>query len=282
MKHSVVTHFLHDLYKAVQEDDISSLGAQLSYYLILSIFPFLIFLIAILDYTPLTQQNTIDELSYLLPVFAFTVIRGILLEVAEANSFSLLTLGILGTAWSASRSTAVLVKAISRAYKIKESRSFFKLNAIGIASIFALALIIILSLSLLVFGRYIGSLAFHFTGMQAIILTMWPFIRFGIPLLIIFGMLSLIYLFAPDTRLCFRNIYPGAVFSTLAWLTASLLFSYYVDNFDSFTRTYGSLGGIVIFLIWLYLSSLIVLLGAEINAVLHRTTTDKLRKKAQM
>ncbi len=79
MKHSVVTHFLHDLYKAVQEDDISSLGAQLSYYLILSIFPFLIFLIAILDYTPLTQQNTIDELSYLLPVFAFTVIRGILL-----------------------------------------------------------------------------------------------------------------------------------------------------------------------------------------------------------
>ncbi len=281
MDRNRIITFLHNLYKAVQEDDVSSLGAQLSYFLILSVFPFLIFLITLLDFTPLTQQHTIEELSLLLPESAFVFVREILLEVAVADTFTLLSLGILGTVWTASRGAAVLIKAINRAYGIRESRSFIKLSAIGVVSIFALALIIIFTLSLLIFGQYIGSLVFYSIGMQEFFYTIWPLLRFAIPLFIIFCMFSLLYLYAPDCSLRFRNIYPGAIFSTLAWLTAALLFAYYVDNFGKFSRTYASLGGIIIFLIWLYISSSIALLGAEINAVLDHTFTGKPNRQTQ-
>lgn len=271
MDRKTLITFLYNLYKAVQEEDVSSLGAQLSYYLILSVFPFLIFLITLLDYTQLTQQHTIDELSILLPESAFIIVREILLEVAAVDNVTLLSLGILGTVWTASRGTNALIKAINRSYGIRESRSFIKLNAIGVLSTFALALVIIFSLSLLVFGQYIGSLAFQSIGMEEFFYTVWPLIRFGIPLFIIFCMFSLLYLYAPNRPLRFRNIYPGAIFATLAWLTASLSFSYYVNNFGNFSRTYGSLGGIIVFLVWLYISSSVTLIGAKINAVMFET-----------
>jgi len=271
MNGQAITTYLRNLYQAVQKDDVSSLGAQLSYYFILSVFPFLIFLITLLDYTPLTQQHTIDELSILLPEPAFVIVKEILTEVAAADNFTLLSLGILGTIWTASRGSAALIKAINRAYGITESRSFFTINAIGIFSTFALALIIIFSLSLLVFGRYLGLLAFQRIGMEKFFYVLWPFLRFSIPLLIIFCVFSLLYIYAPDCRLRFRDIYPGAIFATLAWLVASQLFAYYVNHFGNFSRTYGSLGGIIVFLVWLYISSSITLLGAEINAVSDRT-----------
>ncbi|MDW7652119.1 MAG: YihY/virulence factor BrkB family protein [Bacillota bacterium] len=278
MNRNMVITYLRNLYEAVQEDEVSSLGAQLSYYLILSVFPFLIFLVTLLDYTPLTQQRTIDELSVLLPESAFVIVREILTEVAAADNFTLLSLGILGTIWTASRGSAALIKAINRAYGTAETRSFFKLNAIGVFSTFALALVIIFSLSLLVFGRYLGSLAFQSIGMEEFFYALWPFLRFGIPLLIIFCVFSLLYMYAPDCSLRFREIYPGALFSTFAWLAASQLFAYYVNNFGNFSRTYGSLGGIIVFLVWLYISSSIALLGAEINAVSYQTFTKKAEK----
>ena len=270
----ILTYF-RNLYQAVQEDDVTSLGAQLSYYFILSFFPFLIFLITLLDYTPLTQQHTIDELSNLLPESAFAIVKQILTEVAAADNFTLLSLGILGTIWTASRGSAALIKSINRAYGIAESRSFFKLNAIGVFSIFALALIIIFSLSLLVFGRYLGSLVFQRIGMEEFFYTIWPFLRISIPLLIIFFVISFLYMYALDSRFNFRDIYPGAIFATLTWLAASQLFAYYVNNFGNFSRTYGSLGGIIVFLVWLYISSSIILLGAEINAVSNHTYKEK-------
>ncbi len=275
MKDQAIITYLRNLYQAVQKDEVSSLAAQLSYYFILSIFPFLIFLITLLDYTPLTQQHTIEEISILLPEFVFVIVREILTEVAAADNFTLLSLGILGTIWTASRGSAALIKAINRAYGIAESRSFFTLNAIGIFSTFALALVIIFSLILLVFGRYLGSIAFQRIGMEEFFYALWPFLRFSIPLLIIFCVFSLLYLYAPDRHLHFSNIYPGAIFATLAWLAASQLFAYYVNNFGNFSRTYGSLGGIIVFLVWLYISSSIALLGAEINAVFYQTSKTK-------
>ena len=275
MKGKKIITYLRKLYKAVQKDEVSSLGAQLSYYFILSVFPFLIFLVTLLDYTPLTQQDTINELSILLPESAFVIVREILMEVAAANNFTLLSLGILGTIWTASRGSAALIKAINRAYGITESRSFFTLNAIGILSTFALALVIIFSLSLLIFGRYLALLAFQRIGMEEFFYALLPFLRFSISLLIIFCMFSFLYLYAPDCRLHFCDIYPGAIFATLSWLAASQLFAYYVNNFGNFSRTYGSLGGIIVFLVWLYISSSIVLLGAEINAVSNQRLKTK-------
>jgi membrane protein len=262
--------FSRQLYQSIQEDEVSALGAQLSYYFILSIFPFLIFVITLLDYTPLTQQDTLDQLRLLLPETAFVIIQEIVKEVAAADNFTLLSLSILGTIWAASRGTAGLIKAINRAYGTSESRSFIKLNALSVLSTFALALVVMFTLGLLVFGSVLGKAVFTPLGMEEFFLTVWPYLRYGIPLLIIFSVFTILYRYAPDCRLRFRDVYPGAIFATLAWIIASQAFAYYVDNFGNYSRTYGSLGGIIVFLIWLYLSSMVALFGGEINATFYQ------------
>ncbi len=266
-----IKEYFLQLYTRVRENETTARAAQLSYFFILSIFPFLIFLITLIDYTPLTQQNTIEQLSLLLPEAAFAIVKQILTEVSAADNFTLLSLGILGTIWAASRGTSALIRSINRAYNINESRSFFKLNTTGILATFAIALTTLFTLSFLVFGRVIGELAFQHLGLEAIFSVLWSALRYGIPILIIFVSFTLLYLYSPNCRLQLKNVYPGAIFSTLAWITASQAFAFYVNKFGNYSRTYGSIGGIIVFMTWIYISSVVVLLGGEINATLdHR------------
>ncbi|MCW3490985.1 YihY/virulence factor BrkB family protein [Dethiobacter alkaliphilus] len=266
-----ILSFIKQLYLRIQENETTARGAQLSYFFILSIFPFLIFLITLIDYTPLSQQHTLDQLALLLPDNAFAIVEQIVSEVEAADNFTLLSLGILGTIWTASRGTAALIKSLNKAYDITESRSFFVLNTIGIAATLALALLILFTLSFLVFGRVLGELAFQYLGLEGLFQALWPVLRFSIPLLIIFSSFTLLFLYSPNCRLRLRHVYPGAIFSTLSWIIASQAFAYYVNNFGNFSRTYGSIGGIIVFMIWLYLSSVVVLLGGEINATLYNS-----------
>lgn len=264
-----IKEYLMLLYTRVQENETTARGAQLSYFFILSIFPFLIFLITLIDYTPLTQQDTLKQLSLLLPEAAFAIIEQIVSEVAAADNFTLLSLSILSTIWTASRGTSALIKSINQTYNINEHRSFLKLNAIGIFATFAMALVILLTLSFLVFGRVIGELAFQYLGLAAIFSVLWSVLRYAIPFFIIFASFTLLFLYSPNRQLHFKNVYPGAIFSTLAWISASQAFAFYVNNFGNFSRTYGSIGGIIVFMIWIYISNVVVLLGGEINATLY-------------
>ncbi len=260
----VLFHF----YQQTQRNEVSATGAQLSYYFIISIFPFFIFLLTLLDYTPLTDQNTLQQLSELLPTTVFAVVEQIVLEISKANNASLLSFGILGTIWTASRGTYALIRSINKAYATIESRSFLKLNMIGILATFALAMAIMFSLGLMVFGKIIGAAVFHSLGMETFFFYLWSYLRYLIPVTIIFLTFSMLYLLAPSLPLRFRDVYLGAVFSTLGWIISSQLFAYYVNNFGNFFSTYGSLGGIIVFLVWLYISSVVILLGGEINAAL--------------
>lgn len=264
-----IKEYLMLLYTRVQENETTARGAQLSYFFILSIFPFLIFLITLIDYTPLTQQDTLNQLSLLLPDASFAIIEQIVSEVAEADNFTLLSLSILSTIWTGSRGTSALIKSINQTYNINEQRSFLKLNAIGIFATFAMALVILFTLSFLVFGRVIGELAFQYLGLAEIFSILWSVLRYTIPFFIIFVSFTLLFLYSPNRQLQLKNVYPGAIFSTLAWISASQAFAFYVNNFGNFSRTYGSIGGIIVFMIWIYISNVVVLLGGEINATLH-------------
>jgi membrane protein len=275
MNFSEAKKFLLILFNRAQDNEVTARGAQLSYFLILSIFPFLIFLLTLLDYTPLTQQQTLQQLSYLLPNTAFIVVEQILTEIASADQLTLLSFGFLAAIWAASRGTFAIIKSINKAYKTKETRSIIFLNFIGIASIFALASIILLTLALLVFGKIIGEIAFQNLGIEEFFYPLWVYLRHLIPVLLTFITFCLLYLFAPSLPLHLRTVYPGAIFSTLGWIAASQAFAYYVNNFSNFSRTYGSIGGIIVFLVWLYISSAVILFGGEINAALYHNYIDK-------
>ncbi len=267
------------LVQHIRENEVTARGAQLSYFLILSIFPFLIFLLAMLDYTPLTQQDTLQQLALFLPQTAFTVVEQILTEISSANQATLLSFGFLGTIWAASRGTFAIIKSSNKAYNTIESRSFLHLNFIGIISVFALALIILFSLALLIFGRVLGQLVFESLGLEEFFYLLWAILRYLIPVLFIFVVFCFMYLFFPNVSLRLRSIYPGAVFSTVGWITVSQVFAYYVNNFGNYSRTYGSIGGIIVFLVWLYISSVVILLGGEINAILHQFLINKANPK---
>lgn len=263
-----IKEYLYHLYWRIQKNELSALGAQLSYYFIISIFPFLIFLLTLLDYTPLTKQDTLQQLALILPGTVFSVIKQVIAEITKSNNFTFLSLGFLGTIWTASRGTHAIIRSVNKAYGAEESRSFWQLNIIGVLSTFALALVIMFSLGLLVFGEMIGVMIFKRFGLVDLFYLLWHLLRYLIPIIIIFFVFSFIYLYSPNFSLRFRDVYPGAIFSTLGWIAASRLFAFYVNNFGNFTITYGSLGGIIVFLVWLYISSVVILLGGEINAAL--------------
>lgn len=267
------------LVRQIQYNEVTARGAQLSYFLILSIFPFLILLLTLLDYTPLTKQDTLQHLSLLLPVTAFAVVEQILTEISNANQPTLLSLGFLGTIWAASRGTFAIIKGTNKAYDTIESRSFLHLNSIGFFSVFVLASIILFSLASLVFGRVIGQLAFQRLGLEEFFYLLWTILRYLIPVVFVFVVFCFMYLYFPNISLRLHSIYPGAIFSTLGWITASQVFAYYVNNFNNYSRTYGSIGGIIVFLVWLYISSVVILLGGEINATFHHYLTNKTNPK---
>lgn len=252
----------------IQDDEVPALGAQLTYYLILSFFPFLIFLLTVLSHTTFSSAELMTRLSTLLPDESFNVVADVIRETIENGTTSLMSFSIIGTLWTASNGVAAIIKGINKAYDQDENRSFFKRRGFAILITIGLTIGIILAFVLLVFGEVLGNYIFSFFGLSSLFKVIWGFVRLLFPIFMLIFVFILFYRFAPNKRLSFREVFPGAIFTTSAWIIISLLFSYYVNNFGSYTKTYGSLGGIIILLIWLYISSIIILVGGEINATL--------------
>jgi membrane protein len=265
----LIKEFLKELYKNIRENETTDVGAQLSYYFILSVFPFLIILITLIDYTPLNKQDSLEQLSLLLPEAAFAIVSQIILEVAAADNFTLISFGILATIWTASRGITALIKSINRAYSFTENRSFFRLNAIGVFATFSMVMVVLFTIIFLIFGKVISKLALEYFNPGGLSSLLWTLLRYTIPMLVIFVNFTLLFLYAPNYPLKLRHVYPGVLFSTLAWITTSQIFAFYVNNFGNYTLTYGSIGGVIVFMLWFYISSVVVMLGGDINATFY-------------
>ncbi|ABR50340.1 putative ribonuclease BN [Alkaliphilus metalliredigens QYMF] len=263
-----IKEVLLHLYNQFDKDEVPALGAQISYYLILSFFPFLIFLIVLIGYIPLTEERTLYELALILPHDAYSLVEEIILEITTADNTTLISFGMLGTLWTASRGTSAMIRGMNKAYNVKEDRPFWKVAGMGVIFTIGLAFMILFSLTLLVFGQLLGEMLINQLNLSTLLEPTWRLVRYGVALLALFSTFTLLYLFGPNYHLKLKNIYWGALFSTVGWVVISLGFAYYVNNFGNYTRVYGSIGGVMILLIWLYLSSLIVLMGAEVNSTI--------------
>jgi membrane protein len=273
--------FIDQLYCRFQDDDVSALGAQLTYYLILAFFPFLILLMTIISYTPVTSEDILKGVSPVLSNTTYKIIEDFVNEILASGSRTLLSIGMIGTIWASANGVMAIVKGLNKAYDEEENRPFWKI--IGIAILFTLALgfMILLSFALLVFEKKVGEQLFELFHFPNNFDAIWNFIKYGIPLAIMLVVFVFLYLFAPNRRLSVREVIPGAIFSTVGWVIISILFAFYVDRWDTYTRSYGSLGGIIVLLIWLYFSSVIILLGGEINATLAFLRDGKNKKECK-
>ena len=252
----------------VRNDDIFALGAQLAYYLILSFFPFLIFLMTMIGFSKLDSMQIIEGLSAILPSSVFELTSTIVVEVVENQYTGLLGVSIILSMWAASSAFRAVTKGINKAYNLKENRSFIKRAIIALICTFALAFTIIVALVLLVFGNLIGNLLISYIPYNEFVGKLWNMLRYIMVLTIMICIFAGIYRYTPAKRISWKEAFPGAIVSTIGWLIVSLGFSFYINNFSNYSRLYGSLGAVFVLMTWLYISSIILILGGEINSVI--------------
>ena len=260
---------IKDLYIRFMNDDILSIGAQVTFYLTLSIFPFLIFLISLITYMPfLNLQNNIGVLASFMPENAYEILRNVIIQTIHNKSTTLLSFGMLFTLWSSANGVTSLIRGINRAYDQDETRPFWKIILVSLLFTLELAVVIILSLILIVFGKLIETQIFHLFGLSDTYSIIWNDTRFIISFLITIFVLISLYHNTPNRSLTFKEVIPGAITASVGWVIISVAFSYYVNNLGNYPNLYGSLGGIIALFTWIYLSSIIIFMGAEINASL--------------
>lgn len=261
--------FIKELILRYKEDEVGGLAAELAYFFLLSLFPFLLFLVTLIGYLPITQVDVFQFLSQYAPAGTVEMMDENLSVIIGSQNKGLLSVGIIGTIWSASNGINAIVRAFNRAYDVKESRNFFVARLISILLTFGMIIVIIVALLLPVFGKQIGIFMFSTMGLSDEFLNIWNAIRWIVSATILFIVFTVLYFIAPNKRLKPKEVISGAFFATFGWMFVSLAFSYYVNSFGNYSTTYGSLGAIIVLMIWFYLSGMIIILGGEINAVLN-------------
>jgi membrane protein len=257
-----------------QRDDALGLAAQLAYYLILALFPFILVLVSLLG-TFGSEELASEVLGYfrqVVPQEAYEIIETFTANIisGRAEAPGLLSFGILFTIWAASGAFAALINALNRAYDVQETRPFWKVRGIAILMTLGLSVLVLVGVLLLVLGPQIGTTIANLFGLEETFLLVWDIARWPVALIFMVFTVALLYYFAPDVEQPFRWITPGGLIGVLLWVLASVGFNFYVSNFGSYNKTYGSIGAVIVLLLYLYISSLTILFGATLNATLVR------------
>ena len=251
----------------IKKDDVFALASQLAYYSVLSFFPFMLFLMTLVGFSDLSSTEILEGLSVVLPKTILELTQSTVKEVSDNQYTGLLGLSILLMIWTSSSAFKAIIKSVNKAYNFKENRSFLKVSIISMLGILALALIIILALTMLVFGNVISEYIKSSNQFYKIILIAWNIFRYAFIFIIMIFIFASIYKLAPAKKIKWKEVIPGSIFSTIGWIVVSFGFSFYIDNFNNYSRFYGSLGAVFILMTWLFLISMIIILGVEINFV---------------
>ncbi len=249
----------------IKDDQISRLSAQITYYLLLALFPFMIFLLNLLQFFHIEQSALIDTINKIVPAQSSDLVFGIVNEVISSSGVTLLSLGMITTLWSASKGADAIIAGLNKAYDVKEERSFFMVKGVGLLVTLGIPVMILASLLFLVLGDQIGQFLFEKLGLSEYI-GIWEMLRIIIPLSGMTIYFTMLYKLAPNRYIKLKQAVVGAVFATVGWIGISMLFSLYVGSFGNYSEVYGGLGSIIVLLLWLNLSSTILIVGGEINA----------------
>ena len=250
----------------IKNHDVSGMAAQLAFFFLLSLFPLLLFLVTLLPYLPITKLDILSFIETFVPENSMLLIET-QVDYLMVGNVKLLSLGIIGTLWSASNGMNALFKAFDRAYDIQENRTYLLRRVLSVLLTLAMIFVFIIALLLPVFGHQILSFLIERTGLNPEFAQIWSTIRWFGSGIITFVVFCVLYWIFPMVKLHGRKVIGGALFATIGMTIFSIGFSYYVNNFSTYTSTYGSIGGVMILMLWFYLSAHIIILGGEINAI---------------
>lgn len=264
-----IIQWIKGILKKINEDHLGAYASQAAYFIVLSALPFCIFLLTLLSYSPLSCEDLIDILQMLSPKMANDIIRSILIQVYEQSTIAITSFTIIFVLWSAGRGILSITKGINEIYHINETRNYVHLRLISAFYTLWLAVALIVTLGLLVFGNLIyRKIIEHLPflhNIAAVVISM--------RMLIIFCLLTLFFIFIykvlPNKKTKLLHVLPGAIGCSLGWMITSVIFSIYFSLSHSFSYMYGSLAGAMMILLWLYACMYELFLGAELNNLLH-------------
>ena len=261
--------FVKEMYYRLMYDEISLLSANLSYYFILSLFPMLIVALALTPYFKIDQQFLLEKIHSFAPGDLGDYLFDMISEVLNNKNNTIITVGIVFTLWSASSGIYGIIIAFNNAFRVRDGRIWIvtKFISVVITALFLVGMFVVLAL--VVFGKQLTYILFHKFNLDEGFYNLWSVLNYSFPILFIFIVFVFLYIMGPNLKLKAISIIPGAIFSTISWTLVSRLFGYYIDHFSSYIKTYGTIGAFMAFIIWLYITGYILIIGAEINAIFH-------------
>lgn len=266
---------LYEFYERMEKVDVFGLAAQLAYFFLLSLFPFLLFLFNLIGYFSLDEAVILQTIVDYAPAQVYDLIESNIESLLQVQNGGLLSVGIIGTLWAASNGVNAVRKALNRAYGIKPKRLFIIYRLLSMLLTVGMFFVVIVALLLPVFGKMIGEYFFSWFGFSAEFLQIWETFRWVTSSIIFFIVLVALYRITPYRRVYFRHIVWGALFSTVGFQLVSWAFAFYVGSLRNYSTTYGSLGTVIVLMIWFYLFGMIVLIGGVLNAFLHEQAWRK-------
>ncbi|MGH1448307.1 MAG: YihY/virulence factor BrkB family protein [Pseudomonadaceae bacterium] len=257
------------------DDDMPTYAAALSYRALFSLFPFLLFLIAMLSFLNLGNFFTWlrEQAALVLPSTAREMIDPVITDLQSGKN-SIFSVAIVVAIWVASNGIRSLMNAMNKAYNVRESRPAWKLYSLSVLYTIGIAIVLLMAAALMVVGpqwiEWLGS----WVGLGDMAVTLWALLRWPAAILLLMLVVAILYYLMPDVEQAFRFITPGSVIAVVIWISASLGFGFYVSNFGNYDAMYGGIGAMIVLLLFFYISSAVLLLGAELNATIEHASRD--------
>jgi membrane protein len=256
-----------------QVDNLKDWAAALTYYSVLSIFPALVVLVSLIDLAGRsTIQTLVDNLGQVAPGSVNQILKGAIsnLQQTRGSAGVLALIGLAAALWSASNYIAAFMRASNAIYDVPEGRPVWKTLPIRIAvTVIVMVLLAASAVAVVATGGLADRIG-RLLGLGSAVVTAWDLVKWPVLLLVVSFMFALLYWASPNAKQGFRWVTPGGILAVVVWVAASVAFAVYVANFGAYNKTYGSLASVIVFLVWLWLSNIAILLGAELNAELER------------
>jgi len=263
-------------YGDVVRNHTLQMAAALAYYFILSLFPALIFLSAVVAYLPVPDlfDQALNLMGQFLPTDSMGLVRRVLADVVTPNKGAFLSFGILVTLWSASGGFSAAIEALNIAYDVEDDRPFWKTRPLAVGLAIITGALLLTALSVMIVGPRFGEWLAARVHLSNLFVVLWPFIHWSIAVGFTILAVETLYYLAPNVKQRFLATLPGAILAVGCWIGLSFLLGMYLRHFGNFNKTYGTLGAAIVLMVWLYWTGFAMLVGAELNAELAKVSRE--------
>ena len=282
MKALLVKNALERTYTDVGRNHTMQMAAALAYYFVLSLFPALIFLSAVVAFLPLPDLfgQALGMMARFLPADSMGFVRRILSDVITPNRGAFLSFGILGTLWAASGGFSAAIEALNIAYDVEDDRPFWKTRPLAVGLALLIGTLMLVALSVMMVGPRFGEWLAGRVHLSFLFVLLWPYVHWTIAIGFTILAVEALYFLAPNVKQRFLATLPGAVLAVGCWIALSYLLGLYFRHFANFNKTYGTFGAAIALMTWLYWTGFAMLVGAELNSELAKISSQgKIKEK---